>query len=193
MRSGARPHFVLLKMSRSGKGELTALSSNAAASPSVATMSSSGKTEITALFSNASASPSAAKAVRGAGFSQPEVEVLLNVLENELPLCQEEWQVVFEKHRKSFPKANRTLDSLKRKFNALARVKMPTGDPNMPADVKKAKRIRFLMTERSEIGDGEEDIDVLPESTSVRLMHSCLTELIVPVPFADKHWYEFSL
>ena len=33
---------------------------------------------------------------------------------------------------------------------------MPTGDHLMPPDVRKAKHIRYLMTERADIGDAED-------------------------------------
>ena len=49
--------------------------------------------------------------------------------------------------------------------------KMPTGDPLMPASVKRAKQIRYNMTDRADIGHGE-DAEVIVSET----MHSSIDD-----------------
>lgn len=99
--------------------------------------------------------------VRGSGFTQVETDNLLDIIERMLPLCADEWNAVLAEHNKCFGDQRRTVDSLKRKFSTLHRKKMPTGDPQMPDDVRRAKHIRFRMTERAAIGFGDEEADEL--------------------------------
>lgn len=73
---------------------------------------------------------------RGTRFSQQELDSLLELLDEQLPLCKEEWVAVLSRHEKRYPGLKRTVDSLKRTFAALHRKKMPTGDPIMPPDVQ---------------------------------------------------------
>lgn len=51
---------------------------------------------------------------------------------------------------------------------------MPTGDPNIPKEVRRAKHIRYKMTERAQIGVGEETNvdDVLTESMTMNAFQS---------------------
>lgn len=100
-------------------------------------------------------------ATRGTGFTQLETDNLLHCIERKLPLCKEEWDAVLVDHMKLFSDFNRTVDSLKRKFSMLHRKKMPTGDPLMPDDVRRAKHLRYLMTERADLGVAEETADVV--------------------------------
>ena len=59
-------------------------------------------------------------------------------------------------HLENYP--GRTLDSIRRKFNSLANHKKPTGDPNCPPAVRRAKRIFALIRERMDISEGEDDL-----------------------------------
>lgn len=101
---------------------------------------------------------------RGSGFTQSEVDSLLELLLEHLPLCREEWETVLRLHLERYPGVERTVDSLKRKFGALYRKRVPTGDPHIPPEVEKAKLVRQRMTERADIGDGELTEDFLEES-----------------------------
>lgn len=49
----------------------------------------------------------------------------------------------------------RTVDSIRRKFAVLYRCRIPTGNPTYPAEVRTVKRIRFLMTQLADIGEGD--------------------------------------
>jgi hypothetical protein len=48
------------------------------------------------------------------------------------------------------PAKERSGDQFKNMFNILSQVKMGTGDPNMPLDIREAKEIRQLIIEKSE-------------------------------------------
>jgi hypothetical protein len=76
---------------------------------------------------------------QGAGFSHKEVVSLLDVLEEVLPLGQGEWDTVERQHNGMYPDAGRTRDALKRKFAKLYPKKIPTGDPNCPPEVRRAR------------------------------------------------------
>lgn len=53
---------------------------------------------------------------RGSGFCQAEVDHLLGLLDHLLPLCKDEWDIVFTEHKKLFHQHSRTTDSLRWKF-----------------------------------------------------------------------------
>ncbi len=95
---------------------------------------------------------------RGTGFSSQELQGLVETIPEHLPLCNEEWETVARKHKERFPDSSRTVDSLKRKITALHRFRMSTGDPNMPEEVRMAKRARFQMTDRADIADAGNDL-----------------------------------
>ena len=84
----------------------------------------------------------------GPRFSVPEMESMLTSIEQYLPMGPEEWEAVADSHSFEFP--NREAQSLRRKFQALYNVRIPTGDPTMPAHVRRAKRIRYLIEERAD-------------------------------------------
>ena len=70
-----------------------------------------------------------AKGKRGAKFTTAELEHLLDIVEEILPIGASEWERVWERHDVDFHAKERTPESLKRKFQELARKKIPTGDP----------------------------------------------------------------
>jgi hypothetical protein len=80
---------------------------------------------------------------RGLGFTSPEVQVLLtSIVEKILPVDGIDWVVVKKEHGREFTVgAARTMDSLKRKFTSLYKQRMPTGDPNIPLEALRARRI----------------------------------------------------
>ena len=69
---------------------------------------------------------------RGTGYSQVELDSLLNLLEQHLPISGTEWDRVEAAHKVKFPLEDRSRDSLKCKFQDLYRTKIPTGDPFIP-------------------------------------------------------------
>ncbi|DBA00912.1 TPA: hypothetical protein N0F65_006112 [Lagenidium giganteum] len=85
----------------------------------------------------------ASKKGRGLGFTGAEVEYLLDLLEDHLPLTGDEWDGISMAFNEPFNgTAMRTTDSLRRTFSSLHRKRMPTGNPNMHPTGKRAKLIR---------------------------------------------------
>ena len=99
--------------------------------------------------------PTKAPPKRGFGFSRSEVDGLLDVIEENLAISGSEWDHVCQIHEANWPNMDRTKESLKRKFAGLYGKKIPTGDPNCPPDVKKAKHIHQAMLEKIDASDGE--------------------------------------
>ena len=97
-------------------------------------------------------------APRGPGFSEDETAALLDVIEDILPNCPNDWERVTEAHRISFPDLKRTTKSLKRKFEALYNHKKPTGDPTCPVIVRRAKQIWEDMRRSMDFSDAEGEI-----------------------------------
>lgn len=91
-------------------------------------------------------------AIKGSRLSTPKLEALLSEIEVIQPLCRDEREAVRVEHKRRFAANDRTVESLKRKLASWNRKKMPTGDPLMPEDVRRAKQICQKMTERAEMG-----------------------------------------
>ena len=76
----------------------------------------------------------------GKGFTKAETTTLLKTIEQILPIDAEAWNEVHDViNSKHTP---RGVKGLKHKFNKLANKPVPTGNPNMPEDVKLAKSIK---------------------------------------------------
>jgi hypothetical protein len=94
---------------------------------------------------------------RGKSFSKAELESLLEIIEEALPIGMNEWEAVVERHLTRYPDGERTRESIKRKFSSLDNSKKPTGDPTCPPIVRTAKRIYNKIKERMDVSDGEDD------------------------------------
>jgi hypothetical protein len=92
---------------------------------------------------------------RTSHFSSTEVQGLLNVIEEILPVHGEEWEDVSQSHAANFPSSHHTNDSLKRKFQQLSQVKKLTGDLFFPPEVRKAKHLHHVITTKCEIDDAK--------------------------------------
>ena len=91
------------------------------------------------------------KVSRGKAFTKAELESLLEVIEEILPIEMNEWEAVLTRHLTRYPYSDRTKVSIKRKFSSLYNSKIPTGDPTCPSTVKTAKKIYKLIKEKIEI------------------------------------------
>jgi len=91
-------------------------------------------------------------------YTAEEIQHFLAIMEEVLPIGPDEWDRVLVEHSNLFP--NRDVESLRRKYHTLHRKKIPTGDPSMPLEVKMAKRIKYKIGERANLGDGEEGFDL---------------------------------
>ena len=96
---------------------------------------------------------------RGANFSSEELDSLLEIIEEVLPISATQWESVADLHRTRYPDAARTVDSIKRKFKQLHNKKIPTGNPICPPAVRWAKRLRTAIIELMDSSDinGEDD------------------------------------
>ena len=95
-----------------------------------------------------------------------ETTTLLKTIEHILPIDAEAWNEVHDVfNSKHTP---RGVEGLKRKFNKLTNNPVPTGNPNMPEDVKLAKSIKSKLfrhsgatnlSEEEEEDEEEEEVD----------------------------------
>lgn len=92
---------------------------------------------------------------RGVGFNANEISILLDAVEEYLPIGQNDWEMVERMHSCYYPQSGRTKESLKRKFIQLYLTKIPTGDPKCPDDVRRAKHLLEEIKKRSDLSDGE--------------------------------------
>jgi hypothetical protein len=92
---------------------------------------------------------------RGHRFSVAEIDCLLEIIEDVLPIGPDDWDIVTERHISFYPGLGRSHDSLRRKFSSLYNHKKPTDDPTCPAYVRNAKRILERIKEVMDVSDGE--------------------------------------
>lgn len=91
---------------------------------------------------------------RGLGsknYTPREVSILLNLVENVLPLGYQEWSIVTSQYSEWQTKNDtpvRDLQILKSKFDKLVNAKKPTGSPDCPDPVRRAKNIAKSMQSR---------------------------------------------
>jgi hypothetical protein len=105
-----------------------------------------------------------AQSKRGFKFALFKIESLLEVVEAIIPIGNPDWEKIFNKHASCYPTKDCTAELLKHKLQELACTKIPTGDPNMPPHIHKAKHIyyKFVLatdgsTDASEDGGGDLD------------------------------------
>ena len=95
---------------------------------------------------------------RGKGFTKAETTTLLKVIERILPIDVEGWTEVHDIFNSKH--SPRGVEGLKWKFNKLTNKPVPTGNPNIPEDVKLAKSIKGKLFRRSgvtNLSDEEEE------------------------------------
>lgn len=81
---------------------------------------------------------------RRSGFLEQDIDSMLELVEEHLQIAREEWDHVLRLHEERCPKFDRSVDSLKRKFFSLRRTKVPTGDPTISLNDKRAKQMLSL-------------------------------------------------
>ena len=94
---------------------------------------------------------------RGTGFTQQELETLLDAIEKYIPVGMNEWERVESYHASRYPMEERTKESLKRKFASLYRKKIKTGDPNCPPEVRRAKNLLEAIKNKTDLTSAEGD------------------------------------
>ena len=99
----------------------------------------------------------------GKGLTKAETTTILKAIEQILPIDAEAWNEVHDVFNSKHSLCG--VEGLKHKFNKLANKPVPTGNPNMPEDVRLAKSIRSKLFHRSgvtnlsEEEEEEEDIE----------------------------------
>ena len=125
---------------------------------------------------------------RALNYTDAEIEYLLDLAEEIKPLGAERWERVGERFRSHFSLSAfpRDTDSLKAKFKTLRLVKKPTGHPDCPPFVKRAKRIyREIESSADVIGadsESEGDEDNEEEADADFRMHTQLPSSTSSVP-----------
>ena len=96
---------------------------------------------------------------RGFKFTVSEIEHLLETIEDVIPIGNPDWERIWQEHSARYPTKERTSESLKRKFQELARKKNLTGDPNCPPYVRAAKRIFHKIVQATDGSTGGSEVD----------------------------------
>jgi len=91
---------------------------------------------------------------RGPAFTARELENLADTVEEIVPIGHTEWDRVRDQHNEIFPDQNRTTESLRRKFQWMVKMKIPTGDPNMPRHIRVAKRANYAIVKATDGSTG---------------------------------------
>jgi hypothetical protein len=91
---------------------------------------------------------------RGFQFRAEELDDLMDLVESFLPISAQNWQAVADVHLENYRREARTAESLRRKFQEISRRTGPTGDPNCPPYVIKAKRINRQLVQMIDASSG---------------------------------------
>lgn len=90
---------------------------------------------------------------KGTNYSLEEIDNLLDLIEEELPISATMWENIQMRHLSRYPDQRRAVDSIKRKFKELYSKRIKTGDPNCPQEVRRAKRLRHQIVESMNASD----------------------------------------
>ena len=90
---------------------------------------------------------------KGTNYSLEEIDSLLDLIEDELPISATLWENIQRSHLSRYPDQRRGVDSIKRKFKELYSKRVKTGDPNCPQEVRRAKRLRHQIVESMNASD----------------------------------------
>ena len=90
---------------------------------------------------------------KGTNYSLDEIDSLLDLIEDELPISATLWENIQKSHLSRYPDQRRGVDSIKRKFKELYSKRVKTGDPNCPQEVRRAKRLRHQIVESMNASD----------------------------------------
>ena len=93
-------------------------------------------------------------------YSEEEAIALMKIIDELVPIEGKEWDIVQRKHLEAYAHMDRTVGLIERKYNLLAKTKMPTGDPHCPEEVRLAKRIKVKIYKQADVSDYTERFDV---------------------------------
>ena len=89
------------------------------------------------------------KHTRGNSYKLLEIKQFVTIMEMHLLLSRHDWQVVAEEHANFFGNKHLTLASIKKKYNNLLQKGSPTGDPNCPDCIRRAKSLHSMTYKKS--------------------------------------------
>ncbi len=81
------------------------------------------------------------KGKRGPECTIAEIESLLEVIDEIVPIGNPKWDQVWDRHLSCYPGWEWTAELLRCKFQQLAHKKMPAGNPSCPSYICSAKRL----------------------------------------------------
>ena len=99
-------------------------------------------------------------------YTTPECRHLMEMIWELQPICGPEWERVTSEHNKVY-KTDRTVDSVKRKYQQMAQKRMSTGDPHCPDEVKFAKRAKRDILQKAMGSTGAEDLCYFSDNEEV--------------------------
>jgi hypothetical protein len=103
-----------------------------------------------------------AKGKRGPKFTIAEIESLLKVINEIIPIGNPKWEQIWDRHSSHYPGWDQTAESLRCKFQQLACKKMPTDDPNCLPYIHSAKHIyRKIVRATDGLDGGSKDEEEL--------------------------------
>jgi hypothetical protein len=92
-------------------------------------------------------------------WTKEETMSMLSLVKDMKPIGDEAWKDVAAEHAKDYPFRSDKY-ALMRKYGNLHRKPIPTGDPDCPEEVKFAKRIKYLIGNKADCGDADEEFDL---------------------------------
>ena len=97
---------------------------------------------------------------RGKSYSDVDMQRMLDAVEKVLPMGGDQWSDVEASYNSLRPHYVNFRDaaSLKQKFSALCRLEKPTGDPNIPPDVRRAKSIQREIEAKASVAALDNDL-----------------------------------
>ena len=108
---------------------------------------------------------------RGTTFTTHELDILLKLVEERLPMGGEQWEALTNEYNRGFPAdRQRDMDSLRLKFKTLKNKRKPTGDPTCPPEVRRAKQADRAIQQQMGVenfDDEEEELDQDGDNVSV--------------------------
>ena len=134
---------------------------------------------VTGSSSRVSSGTTAAR-VRGSKYRTDELINLFSIMEQIVPIGPDEWDMVVSQHSISYP--GRDVDSLRRKYHSVARKSIPTGDPNMPPEVRMAKRCKHLIGAKCSLGGGVEEYNMTDNTFTSGTPHDSSTDIVYANP-----------
>ena len=128
---------------------------------------------------------------RGLAFWKEEIDFFLELMEEILPISSMEWDDIERRHNEKYATNERTKETLRRKFQNLYLKRVPTGDPTMPPEIRRAKKIQNNIKHRADISEGEdteedgEDEAFVEESQEEEIQQDAINNGTLLTPMAS--------